>query len=162
MIDLQLEVPAYHVFEFQQILSAAGISYERLDRTNINSPFNFQITTTAEKAVLAEKLLADMDIYSAVSYVTDRKLDETLNRAASFGLEVVCNNVAFRILDKPYLHRVEVKGSEGALNRFYSNKKLSPSRLEQELDTTVFLTPSRGGSGKGTVAHIKTPDPVKS
>lgn len=159
-MDLQLNVPAYHVFEFQQILSAAGISYERLDRTNINDPFNFLITTTAEKAVLAEKLLADMDIYSTVSYITSRKLDETLHRAKSFGLEVVCNTVAFRILDKPYLHRVEVKGSEGALNRFYSKKEIPIEDLE--LDTTVFLTGSRGGSGKGTVAHINTPDTIAS
>lgn len=146
-----LNVPAYHVFEFQQILSAAEINYKRLERTNSLTPFVFEVTAESDKIILAEKLLADMDVYTGVTLVTDSKLVETLNRARSFGVEVVCNKVAFRILGKPYLHRIEVKGSEGSLNRFYSKVE---APMYSDVDDALILTASRGGSGRGTVAYI--------
>jgi hypothetical protein len=164
MIDLLLDVPAHHAYEFQEILANAEINYTIHKRPDSNpgDPVLFEIITTSEKGAFAEKLLADMDTYSAVTFVTHKNIDETLRRAESLSLEVVSNTVAFRILDRPYLHRLEVKGSELALGRFYSKTKLPDSNFEVKSATHIFVTASRGGSGKGTVAHIKSPDPVKS
>lgn len=132
MTSTLLDVPAHHAFEYREILANAEIEYKihkRLDSV-LTDPVLFEITATPEKRVLAEKLLTEMGTYSAVTFVTSRKLEETLARAEAFSLNVVSNTVAFRILDKPYLHRLEVKGPEGVLNRFYSKKELPPVKLE--------------------------------
>jgi hypothetical protein len=145
-----LNVPVYHAFEFQQILSEAEIEHQIRPRTQSLVPF--ELTGTDEKLAFAEVLLTDLDTYSAISFVTSRNLEGTLARAEAFGLNVVCNTVAFHILDKPYLHRLEVKGPEGALNRFFNKKEVPPLKLE--VDEVMLFTASRGGSGKGTVAFL--------
>lgn len=163
MISLLLDVPAHHAYEYREILANAEINYtihKRFD-SSPGDPVLFEINTTSEKGAYAEKLLVEMDTYSAVTFVTHSKVEESLRRAESLALEVVSNTVAFRILDRPYLHRLEVKGSERALGRFYSKKKLTDLNLELKSATPISLTASRGGSGRGTVAYID-PTPVSS
>lgn len=143
MTSTLLDVPAHHAYEYREILNNAEIEYkihERLD-SELSDPVLFEITASHEKRLLAENLLTEMDTYSAVTFVTSRKLEETLARASYFELKVVSNTVAFRILDKPYLHRIKLKGIEAALNRYF-NKNL------------IHLTASRGGSGKGTTTIL--------
>lgn len=141
MASTLLDVPAHHAAEFREILANAEIEYKihkRLDSA-LTDPVLFEVTATDEKRVLAEELLDAMDIYSAVIFVKSRKLQDNIDRASYFEVEIVSNRVAFRILDKPYLHRLELKGHEAALNRFF----------DKDL---IHLTQGRGGSGKGTVA----------
>lgn len=138
-----LDVPAHHAYEYREILNNTEIEYKihkRLD-SELTDPVLFEITASPEKRLLAENLLTEMDTYSAVTFVTSRKLEDTLARASYFEVEVVSNTIALRILNKPYLHRIELKGIEAALNRFF-NKNL------------IHLTASRGGSGKGTTAIL--------
>jgi arsenate reductase-like glutaredoxin family protein len=142
MTSTLLDVPAHHAFEYREILANAEIEYKihkRLDSVLTDSVL-FEIIASTEKRVFAENILTEMDTYSAVTFVTSRKLKDTLDRASYFELEVASNTIVFRILDKPYLHRIELKGVEAALNRYFDKNM-------------IHLTASRGGSGKGTVAY---------
>lgn len=148
-----INIPAYHVWEFQQELSEAGVDYVRLERTDSKLPFAFEIRGDADQLALAKKLLASLEIYTSVIFANVEDLQKTIRNAESYGLEVSSITVSSRILDKPRQYRLEMKGSEGGFNRLKIGNHFSSLAQMVFADPPHVITASRGGSGRGTVAY---------
>lgn len=159
----KIDVPAYHVWEFQQVLSESGIDYKRLERNSVDDPFTFEICGDDVKLALAETLLDSLDVYSSFVFASAENLEKTIQNVESYGLEVDNITVSSRILGKPRQYQLEVKGSEGGLNRLKLANLVSSTEQPLTVPPMAFVTTplvfaaSKGGSGKGTVAWFSHP-----
>lgn len=157
MTKLLLTVPAHNVLEFREILTEAEIDFKiNRDRTHkFDDPVIFEISVTSETETFARRALAEMDTYITNVVVKAGDIDETIELIDSLGLEINSVKVEIRILDKPFTHKIEVKGEEQTL--WLLRSKIAPSLIESKFDRAankLVITPSRGGSGKGTISYM--------